>query len=75
MIYLILFIGITLSSYLFFRFTYLICVHNDFMFSCLFYIPANNLLIIDVITIFYLILLIGYMFFKFNINVRDWKWN
>lgn len=71
MIYLILFIGITLSSYLFFRFTYLICVHNDFMFSCLFYIQTNTLLIIDIITLSYMFLWVLYFLFKLNINVRN----
>jgi hypothetical protein len=71
MIYLIFLIGITLSSYLFFRFTYLICVHNYFMFNCFFYIQTNNLLIIDLITLIYMFLWVLYFLFKFNINMRD----
>ena len=71
MIYLILFIGITLSSYLFFRFTYLICVHYYFMFNCFFYIQTNTLLIIDVITLIYMFLWVLYFLFKLYINVRD----
>ena len=71
MIYLIFLIGITLSSYLFFKFTNLICLHNDFMFNCFFYIQTNNLLIIDLITLSYMFLWVLYFLFKFNINMRD----
>ena len=71
MIYLIFLIGITLSSYLFFRFTYLICVPNYFMFNYFFYIQTNNLLIIDLITLIYMFLWVLYFLFKFNINMRD----
>lgn len=74
MIYLIFLIGITLLSYLFFRFTYLICIQNDFMFSCFFCIQTNTLLIIDIITLTYMFLWILYFLFELNINVRNKLW-